>query len=144
MSSTPAVMNPLSLVLKLKAGKSPAELMSLPLLNNAQAGSGPTTILHFAWVVPLAADTVLLSTVYDGDFDPYLDAFIDANPAAFNAVLPLLEGAPPAPITDPANRQAFHEFVAKNNLAKTQQSVGFFSGYPNMTVIKILRCEQKP
>jgi hypothetical protein len=109
---------------------------------NTGGAVGPTTILHFAWVVPLAADTVLLTTVYDGDFGPYLDAFIDANPDAFNAALPLLAGAPPPPITDPANRQAFHDFVAKNNLAQSQQAVGFFSGYPEMTVIKILRCEQ--
>ena len=135
-----AVQNPLSLVLKLQPGAPTPDLLS-GLSTNPQAGAGPTTILHFAWVVALAADTLLLTTVYDGDFDPYLDAFIDANPAAFDKALPYLVGAPPPPITDPANRQAFHDFVRKNNLAQSQQSVAFFSAYPQMTVIKILRCE---
>jgi hypothetical protein len=133
-------MNPLSLVLKLKPGVAHNDVV-LPLSKNPAAGTGPTTILHFAWIVPLAADTLLLSTVYDGEFGPYLDAFIDANPDGFNQALPRLVGAPPPPITDPVNRQAFHDFVAQNNLAKTQQSTAFFSAYPKMTVIKILRCE---
>ena len=65
---------------------------------------------------------------------------IDADPNGFNAALPLLEGAPPPPITDPANRAAFHEYVRSNNISPLGN---LFSAYPYMTVIKILRCEQQ-
>lgn len=136
--SNGTVQNPLSLVLTIKSGTSPAKL-DLPLTGSAKAGAGPVTILHFAWLIHLGGNKVLLTTVYDGDFDAYLDAFIDADPQKFNIALPLLEGAPPPPITDPVNRAAFHKFVRDNNIAPLSN---FFSAYPNMTVIKVLRCEQ--
>jgi hypothetical protein len=98
-----------------------------------------TNILHFAWIIQIAPDKLLLTTVYDGDFDAYLDIFINANPEGFNAVLPALEGAPPVPITDPANRAAFHEWARKNNISPLGS---FFSDYPDMTVAKIRRCQQ--
>jgi hypothetical protein len=125
------VQSPLRLVLTLKSGVNAAQL-KLPL---AEAAS--TNILHFAWLIPLAENKVLLSTVYDGDFDLYLDTFIDANPAGFDAALAVLEDAPSAPITDPVNRAAFHDYVRKNNVPLLG---GLFSAYPDMTVVKILRC----
>ena len=130
------VQNPLSLVITLKTGIKAADFQ---LNLEAAQTSQQTNILHFAWVIPLAADKVLLTTVYDGDFDAYLDVFINANPEGFNAVLDAAEGAPPPPITDPANRAAFHEWVRKNNVAPLGK---FFSAYPGMTVIKIHRCPQ--
>jgi hypothetical protein len=80
--------------------------------------------------------------VYDGDFGAYLDAFINADPAKFNELLSVLADAPPPPITDPKNRAAFHEYIRKNNIPPVPGT--FFTAYPTMTVIKILRCEQKP
>ncbi len=132
MSNGAPVQHPLSLVLTLKPGI-PHNQLKLPI---AEAGS--TNILHFAWLIPLAPNKLLLSTVYDGDFDAYLDVFINANPEGFNAALAILADAPPPPITDPANRAAFHEYVRKNNVSPLG---GLFSAYPDMTVIKILRCQ---
>jgi hypothetical protein len=134
MSNGTTVQNPLSLVLTLKPGVPPSEV-KLPL-----ADAGTTSILHFAWLIPIGPGKLLLSTVYDGDFDAYLDVFIDSNPEGFNAALKILADAPPPPITDPANRAAFHEYVRKNNISPLGQ---LFSAYPDMTVIKILRCEQE-
>jgi len=137
MADETPVQNPLSLVVTLKPGVNPDDFqLNLVAAHTSQQ----TNILHFAWVIPLAPNKVLLSTVYDGDFDAYLDVFINANPEGFNAVLEGAVGTPNPPITDPANRAAFHEWVRKNNVAPLGK---FFSAYPDMTVIKIHRCQQK-
>jgi len=62
-----------------------------------KASTDATHILHFAWIirVPNSTNQVMLCTVYDGDFDAYLGAFIDSNLAGFNFVLSQLKDAPP-------------------------------------------------
>ena len=143
MAGTAPVQSPLSAVLTLKTGKS---LESVQHPFTAPSSSNDPHILHFLWVISLATlgapNKIMVTTVYDGDFDAYLDAFINADPDKFNALLPLLEGAPPPPITDPKNRAAFHTLIRNANIAPLTGT--FFSAYPTMTVIKILRCQQKP
>jgi hypothetical protein len=143
MADPAPVQNPLSAVLTLKAG---AKLDSVQHPFTAPGSTSDPHILHFLWVISLAAlgapTKIMVTTVYDGDFDAYLDAFIDADPEKFNALLPLLQGAPPPPITNPANRAAFHTYIRDNNIPPLPGT--FFSAYPTMTVIKILRCQQKP
>jgi hypothetical protein len=125
------VQQPLSLVLQLKQGSG-----APPPLLSAQTANAPD-ILHFAWVIALdAAGKLLLSTVYDGDFDVYLDKFIDSAHAQFDAFFPLIENGPPTPVLD--NRQAFHDFVRKNNISPLAGS--FFSAYPTMNVVAIQNC----
>lgn len=136
MPDATPVQNPLSLVLTLKPGILADQIQ---LVGEAVNTASSTNILHFAWLIPLAPNKALLTTVYDGDFDAYLDVFINANPAGFDAVLAILDGGPPAPITEPANRAAFHEWARKNNVSPLGN---FFSAYPDMTVVKIRRCEQ--
>lgn len=99
--------------------------------------AGLPDILHFAWLIPLDdKGKLLLSTVYDGDFDIYLDKFIDSSHAAFDAVLPLVKDGPPTPVLQ--NRQAFHDFVRKNNISPIPGT--FFSAYPKMNVSAIQNC----
>jgi hypothetical protein len=137
MSAVKPIQNPLSLVLKLKSrdGK-PGEP---PQLVNAQSEQQFPDILHFAWVISLASvgqpSYALLTTVYDGDFDVYLDKFIDSNHAGFDALFPSIEDAPPTPVLD--NRQAFHDWVRKNNISPLPV---FFSAYPTMSVSDIRNC----
>jgi hypothetical protein len=127
------IQQPLSLILKLKTSIKGANTADLDL------GTNLPDILHFAWVISLASigqpTTLLLSTVYDGDFDVYLDKFIDSSHAAFDAFFPLIQDGPPTPVLD--NRQAFHDFVRTNNIGPLPS---FFSAYPTMSVADIQNC----
>ena len=126
------VQQPLSLVLQLNATGDAAKPSVLGILN-----PGLPDILHFAWIIALDdKGKLLLSTVYDGDFDVYLDKFIDSSHAAFDAFLPLIQDGPPTPVLE--NRQAFHDFVRKNNISPIPGT--FFSAYPTLNVVAIQNC----
>jgi hypothetical protein len=126
------VQQPLSLVLQLKSS---AASTKPSILGNINAGA--PDILHFAWLIALDdKGKLLLSTVYDGDFDVYLDKFIDSSHAAFDAIFPLIQDGPPTPVLQ--NRQAFHDFVRKNNISPVPGT--FFSAYPTLNVVAIQNC----
>jgi hypothetical protein len=126
------VQQPLSLVLQLKSS---AAATKPSILSNINAGV--PDILHFAWLIALDdKGKLLLSTVYDGDFDVYLDKFIDSSHAAFDAIFPLIQDGPPTPVLQ--NRQAFHDFVRKNNISPIPGT--FFSAYPTLNVVAIQNC----
>ena len=126
------VQQPLSLVLQLKSS---AASTKPSILGNINAGV--PDILHFAWLIALDdKGKLLLSTVYDGDFDVYLDKFIDSSHAAFDAIFPLIQDGPPTPVLQ--NRQAFHDFVRKNNISPVPGT--FFSAYPTLNVVAIQNC----
>ena len=133
MSNVKPIQQPLSLVLKLKTSPKP------PSSSGLTSGALPD-ILHFAWLISLAPiglpTTLLLSTVYDGDFDIYLDKFIDSSHQAFDLVLPNVENGPPTPVLE--HRQEFHDFVRKNNIGPIPGT--FFSAYPTMSVNDIQNC----
>src|SRR5688572_16650053 len=85
------IQQPLSLVLQLKSATP-----TPPALTEMNAAL--PDILHFAWLIALDdKGKLLLSTVYDGDFDIYLDKFIDSSHAAFDALLPNVKDGPPTP-----------------------------------------------
>jgi hypothetical protein len=126
------VQQPLSLVLQLKSS---AVSTNPSILANINAGV--PDILHFAWLIALDdKGKLLLSTVYDGDFDVYLDKFIDSSHVAFDAIFPKIQDGPPTPVLQ--NRQAFHDFVRKNNISPIPGT--FFSAYPTLNVVAIQNC----
>jgi hypothetical protein len=131
MSTVQPVQHPLSLLIKLKKGETPVSLVQ----NKAKFPD----ILHFAWTISLADKglerTILLTTVYDGDFDVYLDKFIESNHEGFDLLLAMVEDGPPVPVAD--NRKAFHDWVRKNNINPLPV---FFSAYPSMSVNDIQNC----
>ncbi|MFI4926233.1 MAG: hypothetical protein ACHP7E_00915 [Burkholderiales bacterium] len=89
--------------------------------------------VHFAWFGLIKEDTHLfMYTVYDGDFDAYVEHFAMKVPL-FNEQFRFLEGAPPTPVRD--YPREFVEFLRKNNNAPLGGY--FYSAYPGAGVADI-------
>jgi hypothetical protein len=96
-------------------------------------------ILHYAWAVPLPsppsqAGWVLLSTVYDENFESYIADLVNANPALFNAAVKQIVGL--QNMTLPQDLSQFTAFILKNDLTNGGQAKGFFQAY-DATVVQI-------
>ena len=70
-------------------------------------------------------------TIYDGDFEKYIQDFAEKTSLLFDAVFPHVEGAPPTPVAK--NAQAFYQWALENN----HPPIGFYSGYPGLGVLDI-------
>jgi len=91
--------------------------------------------VHFARIVFLDNNTKLaLITEFDGDFVTYVQDFANSLGQVFDALFAHIADAPPLPVEDPQNTQAFIEFMQKNNVAPSF----FYSAYPDLTVVNIL------
>ena len=107
-------------VLKLVAG-------SL-LDEKARKASDSLGTLHVAHFVPFERNHVGFFTVYDGDFEQYIQDFADKTSFTFNTLFPHVEGAPPTPVEK--NARAFYEWALDNNYPP----IGFYSAYPGLSV----------
>ena len=92
--------------------------------------------VHFAWFELIEADTVLvLHTVYDGPFAPYIEHFALKTGDLFDKLFECIESPPPMPVDKFPN-----EFVAHIQRYDRTPALGyFFSAYPNNEVAHILR-----
>ena len=92
--------------------------------------------VHFAWFELIEGDTVLvLHTVYDGPFAPYIQHFALKTGDLFDALFQCIENPPPMPVDKFPN-----EFVAHIQRYDRAPAMGyFFSAYPNSEVAHILR-----
>lgn len=92
--------------------------------------------VHMAWFEFMENDSLLaLRTVYDGDFDAYIQHFALKVGDLFDALFQLIEGAPPMPVAEHPNE--FVETIRRNNRAPAG---GFFySAYPQADVATIHR-----
>ena len=105
------------------------------------AGNGGPNILHYVWTVPVPGQndpkgqmSVLLTTVYDEDFDSYIRDLVIGNPPLFNAAADRIVGlADLKPIQD--NIPAFIEWVRKRDLTQGG-TLPFVQAYP-YTVVQI-------
>jgi cytochrome P450 len=89
--------------------------------------------VHFAWFGLIENDTRLfMYTVYDGDFDAYVEHFAMKVPL-FNEQFRYLEDAPPTPVRE--HPREFIEFLRKNNHAPLGDY--FYSAYPGAAVVDI-------
>ena len=89
--------------------------------------------VHFARFVFLEQNTKLaVITTYDGSFEDYINEFVDEIGDVFNALLAHMADAPPLPVQQ--NRQAFLDYVKKNDLRAIEP---FYSAYPKATVLDI-------
>jgi hypothetical protein len=138
---TKAVQNPLTLIMTIK---SPADYTQLAALlqkiQSAPPDRNPIWLaltklntVHFARFVFLENNTKLaVITTYDGSFEAYINEFIDEIGDVFNALLAHMSDASPLRVQQ--NRQAFLDYVRKNDLRAIEP---FFSAYPKATVLDI-------
>lgn len=97
--------------------------------------------VHFAWFQLVDNDTKLaLQTVYDGDFDAYIQHFALRVDDLFDELFKYLESAPPTPVR--ANAQAFVETIRRFNVPPLGGY--FFSAYPRVGVSQVLALDQAP
>ncbi len=65
--------------------------------------------LHFSHWVPFENNHLGFFTIFDGDFEKYIQDFADKTSFVFDAVFPHVDGAPPTPVAK--NAQAFYEWA---------------------------------
>src|SRR5438477_9923440 len=91
--------------------------------------------VHFARVVFLDDNTkVAVITEFDGDFDNYVRDFAQALGPVFDTLFAHTVEAPPLPVEDPQNLQAFIDFSQKYNVPVPY----FYSAFPDLTVLNIM------
>ena len=95
--------------------------------------------LHLCHFVPFENNRLGFFTVYDGDFEKYIQDFADKTSFTFDALFPTVVGAPPTPVAK--NAQAFIQWASENNYPP----IGFYSAYPGLSVqdIKALLADRK-
>lgn len=135
------IQNPLTLVMQ---GKSPEDsaalrqlvehIQSLPQDQNPiVAALDKIGTVHFARFAFLGNDQLAVITTYDGDFETYINEFVNEIGDIFNKLLAHVADAPPLPVQ--TYRQEFLEYVQARDL----RAVGtFYSAYPDRTVLDIL------
>jgi hypothetical protein len=111
-----------------------------------QTQTASPDILHYVWAVempppagaaPSKTTTVLLTTVYDEQFEPYIRDLVLANPALFNAAAKIIVGLQNLiPVESPTNLPKFIDFVRQHDLTKGGTLPGFTQAY-KYTVVQI-------
>lgn len=135
------VQNPLTLVMTIKSPEDAAALVAMlnqiqaapPAQNPIWAALTKLNIVHFARFVFLEHNTKLaVITTYDGNFEDYINDFIEEIGNVFNALLAHMAGAPPLPVQQ--YRKEFLDYVRANDLRCIEP---FYSAYPKATVLDI-------
>ena len=130
------MQNTLCLVLTLKSPVDYDALVAILPIVKGQVDNAFAQLknVHFARVVFLDDNTkVAVITEFDGDFDAYVRDFAQALGTVFDTLFEHTVEAPPLPVEDPQNQQAFIDFSKKYHIAPAY----FYSAYPDLTVINI-------
>jgi hypothetical protein len=147
---TKRVQFPLTLFLPIKAKEAP-KIRELFKASDGGAGAlASTGLVHFARLfvfeednpMRIPANTAAVITTYDGDFNAYVQAFVDNEGAAevFNLLLSVADipgAADLIPVTK--NAQAFAALIAKYDVTNVANEPWgqWFSAYPGATVLNI-------
>ena len=96
--------------------------------------------LHFSHLVPFENNHIGFFTIFDGDFEKYIQDFADKTSFTFDTLFPHVVGASPTPVAK--NAQAFYQWALENNYPP----IGFYSAYPGLSVqdIRALLADRKP
>jgi len=134
------VQSPLTLVMTAKSPeafaalrKTVEDLQALPTDKNpVVAALNRLGTVHFARFAFLGNDQLAVITTYDGDFDAYINDFINEIGEVFNA---LLRHVDESLVPVQSHRAEFLKFVRANDLRCVGQ---FYSAYPQRTVLDIV------
>jgi hypothetical protein len=135
------VQNPLTLVMPIASPEAYQQLSQTlqgvqalpPEQNPIVAALNKIATVHFARFVFLEDNTRLgVITTYDGDFEKYINDFVDDIGDVFNLVLKFMSDAPPLPVQE--HRQEFLAYVRAHDLRCVEP---LYSAYPRSTVLDI-------
>ena len=104
------------------------KLAARSIADDSYEASDSLGTLHFADWVPFEHNHIAFFTIYDGDFEKYIQDFAEKTAMLFDAVFPHVDGAPPTPVAK--NAQAFYQWALDNNYPP----IGFYSAYPGLSV----------
>ena len=109
------------------------------LHDKGKAGLDSVGTVHFSDWVPFENNHIGFFTIFDGDFEKYIQDFADKTTVVFDTLFPHVVGAPPTSVAK--NAQAFYQWALKNN----HPPIGFYSAYPGLSVqdIKALLADRK-
>jgi hypothetical protein len=142
----PSVSNPLTLVMDIKSPQDFANLKGLiEELQAKPAGQNPIgtaltklSMVHFARFVFLGGTQFAVITDYDGSFEDYIVAFVNAIGGVFDQLLEFMKDAPPLPVS--SNIPAFMKYVQDHDLKCIPP---FYSAYPDLKVLDILTMQKE-
>ena len=97
-----------------------------PFGDEGHEASDAVGTLHFSDWVPFENNHLGFFTIFDGDFEKYIQDFAEKTSFAFDAIFPHVVGAPPTPVAK--NAQAFYQWALENNYPP----IGFYSAYPGL------------
>jgi len=134
------VQSPLTLVMPIRSAEDSRALRAtIDQLQSSPPAQNPVIqaleaigTVHFARFVFLDDTRLAVITTYDGDFDRYINDFVDHIGDVFNQLLQHMADAPPLPVQD--NREEFLAYVRKYDLRCVPP---FYSAYPDRTVLAI-------
>jgi hypothetical protein len=140
-----AVANPLTLVMTIK---SPQDFQALKALieglqklpddqNPIRVALTKIGTVHFARFVFLSDSQLAIITTYDGDFETYVDAFVNELAPVFDKLFAHMKDAPPLPISE--HRKEFLDYVKTHDIKCVEPS---YSAYPDLKVLDILTLQK--
>jgi hypothetical protein len=97
-------------------------------LGKVTKGADAIGTLHFAHFVELPNNHLGFFTVYDGNFDRYMQDFTEKIGPIFDVLYRFVTDHPPIPVAQ--NAEAFAKYTAANNYPP----IGFYRAYPGVAV----------
>jgi hypothetical protein len=139
------VMNPLTLVMDIKSDADYQSLKTMlegfqklpPDKNPIRVALTKLGIVHFARFVFLNPKQLAIITTYDGDFDIYVDKFINEIGGVFDKLFVHVKDAPPLPVAE--HRPQFLLYIKGHDLRCIEP---LYSAYPDLTVLDILTLQK--
>jgi hypothetical protein len=115
------------------------ELVLRAAKGKMDAGADAVGTLHFCHFVPLADTHLGFFTVFDGDFDKYIQDFTEQMGPVFDVLFGYVSDPPATPVAK--NAAAFLQYATASDLPP----IGFYSAYPGLAVqdIKTLLADVK-